>query len=401
MKEDIYTFSPDEKEVLLILESFEKELEEKLQESKSEIERVKYYEKFKIYGMDFNNIFVTTEKDVDGNISYHVYCGDSSNEIIRINSDGQAEINSELEKFFGEIDIEQLMEENEEEKGRLKGISEKTTPEEIEKTIKEKQIKGQQTEQEQKDEEAQQIEEDLREQGEDISIGKHRKIKDNNLSEKMPEIFEENEESEIGFDNKQNRFVIFTKENGKYQIKNEIEPAKPTMKTVISIDENGKEIENKVPHALMKVTGNKERELAVYIDQYGYIDLEAVQVLPCKERIARGIRMQGEGMEKEESYQLKEEFKTEGKEYSHNLAHQVNEIQETEQELGDTDNTIKEEDYIPNTQITWKELMEETGESLPKLIERYDREMLKENVDSKTVVKTIQKDYGLYLTNRE
>ena len=38
--------------------------------------------------------------------------------------------------------------------------------------------------------------------------------------------------------------------------------------------------------------------------------------------------------------------------------------------------------------------MEETGESLPKLIERYNREMGKQDAKSEDVVETIENDYG-------
>ncbi len=38
--------------------------------------------------------------------------------------------------------------------------------------------------------------------------------------------------------------------------------------------------------------------------------------------------------------------------------------------------------------------MDDTGESLPKLIERYNREMANEGADSKDVVNTIEQDYG-------
>ena len=116
MEENKTTFGPEEKDILEILALFEQELSERLEESKSEIERVKYYEKFKINGIDFKNIFITTEKDVDGNISYHIYCGDSSSEIISIDSEGNIYIkNPELQKYLSDIDIdlEKLMEENE------------------------------------------------------------------------------------------------------------------------------------------------------------------------------------------------------------------------------------------------------------------------------------------------
>ena len=38
--------------------------------------------------------------------------------------------------------------------------------------------------------------------------------------------------------------------------------------------------------------------------------------------------------------------------------------------------------------------MDDTGESLPKLIERYNREMQKKGTESEKAVQTIEEDYG-------
>ena len=59
------------------------------------------------------------------------------------------------------------------------------------------------------------------------------------------------------------------------------------------------------------------------------------------------------------------------------------------------DYNITPDDYIPNTETTWGKLMEETGESLPKLIKRYNGEISKEGADSKKVVEIIEYDYGI------
>ena len=151
----------------------------------------------------------------------------------------------------------------------------------------------------------------------------------------------------------------------------------------------------------MQIKNNDEKEISVTIGQYGEIDIETVDVLPCDERIARGVRMQGEGIEKEESYQVRNEFETEGKEYSHELAHKSNNILEKQEEQTEKQEyQITEKDYIPNTQMTWGELMEETGEKLPTLIERYNREMEKEGAESQKAVETIEQDYGNITHNR-
>lgn len=399
MEENKTTFGPDEKDTLEILTAFERELEEKLQESKGEIERVKYYEKFSVNGIDFNNMFITTEKDVDGNITYHLYCGDSSNEIISIDSQGQVSIkNPELKKYLSEIgfDLEKIMEENEQDPKKLKGVSEKATPEEMKKALKGKKQEqaGDEQQDQEQDEETQAIEEDLEEQGEDLEISSYKKIKDNHLDERMPEVFKNGQEDGIAFSNKLNRFVIISKVNGQYQVNENIEPARMTWRTIISIDEKGEKVERKVPYALMKVPNNPKKEVAVTIGDYGIVDIETVDVLPGQQRLARQVRVEGQGLEHEETRETRRDFQTQGQYYNRDIVEGVNELEQIESEQGSIDYERTEDDYIPGTEPprTWGELMKETGESLPKLIERYDREMAKEGADSQEVVDTIEQD---------
>ena len=394
-----YTFGPEEKQILAILDSFEQELQARLQENNGEVENIKYYEKFKMGDIDFNNIFITTEKDAEGNFTFHVYSGSSSNEILAVDKDGKvSSIIPELEAYLSNINLEEVIAENEKEPGRLKGISEKMTPEEVKEMLKgkekiennEEQETDEQQEGEQKEE---QIKKDFEEQGEDLEISNYRKIKDKNIAERMPQVFGNSEENGIAYSNKLNRFIMLTKINGKFKINDNVEPAQTAWKTIISIDENGESIEKRVPHALME-TSNDKQEIAITYGPYGEIDIETVEVLPCDERIARGVRMQGEDATQEESYQIRNEFETEGTEYSHELAHQVNEVENAQRDSGQVDMNITEEDYIPNTQKTWGELVDETGESLVKLVERYNREMQKPDAEPKKVVEIIEADYG-------
>lgn len=396
-----YTFGPEEKQILAILDSFEQELQARLQENNGEVENIKYYEKFKMGDIDFNNIFITTEKDAEGNFTFHVYSGSSSNEILAVDKDGKvSSIIPELEAYLSNINLEEVIAENEKEPGRLKGISEKMTPEEVKEMLegKEKIVdeEEQETDEQQEDKgetTEEKIKKDLEEQGEDLEISNYRKIKDKNVAERMPQVFGNSEENGIAYSNKLNRFVMLTKVNGKFKINDNVEPAQTAWKTIISIDENGESIEKRVPHALME-TSNDKQEIAITYGPYGEIDIETVEVLPCDERIARGVRMQGEDATQEESYQIRNEFETEGTEYSHELAHQVNEVENAQRDSGQVDMNITEEDYIPNTQKTWGELVDETGESLVKLVERYNREMQKPDAEPKKVVETIEADYG-------
>ena len=145
-------------------------------------------------------------------------------------------------------------------------------------------------------------------------------------------------------------------------------------------------------------TNREDKEIAVNIGQYGEISIETVDVLPCQERVARGVREAGQGQEGEESSQIRREFNTNGKEYTHELAHQVENVEEQQKESGqEVDSQITEADYIPNTDKTWGELMEETGDSLPNLVERYNNEMAKSSgkEESKNIVQKIIDDYQM------
>ena len=392
-----YTFGPEEKEILEILSGFENEINERLQQSNGELESVKYYEDFTLKGLrdvDISGVFLTQEKDKDGNLSYHLYYRDPSNEILSIDKDGNMQINPLWKERIGEIDFEKSMEINDREPGRLKGISEKMTPEEMEKALKgEKKEDKKQDKVEEKEPTPEEVEQSLQEQGQDLEITSIRMIKDKHLTERMPQVFDKSTEYGLAYSNKLNSFVIVARVDGKFQLNDNIQPAKTTMKSVISIDEKGERIEQKVPHALMK-TNDSSKEVAVTIGQYGYPDIETVDRLPCNERVARQVGVEGEGVQGQESYEMRETFATKGKRYPHQLAHQVEEVQKAQQESAEGKAyDITKDDYIPNTQKTWGELMDKTGESLPKLIERYNRERQR-GADSKQAVQIIEEDYG-------
>ena len=401
-----YTFGPEEKEILEILSSFENEISERLQQSNGELESVKYYEDFTLKGLrdvDISGVFLTQEKDKDGNISYHIYFRDSSNEILSIDKDGNMQINQLWKERIGEIDFEKSMEINDREPGRLKGISEKMTPEEMEKALKgEKKEDKKQDKVEEKEPTPEEVEQSLQEQGQDLGISSIRMIKDKHLSERMPQAFDKSTEYGLAYSNKLNSFVIVARVDGKFQLNDNIQPAKTTMKSVISIDENGEKIEQKVPHALMK-TNDSKKEVAVTIGQYGYPDIETVDRLPCNERVARQVGIEGEGVQGQESKEIGTFFKEKGVEGPHEVAHHAKEIINVQTESsGEKDYNITKDDYIPNYRDkngnpkTWGELMNEIEgqESLLELIARYERETEERNKSPKEAIDTIVEDYG-------
>lgn len=370
------------------------------QTNQREVVSTKYYSEFVINTqkgpITLNNVFITSERSKEGDMSYHFRWiaqkenGEQSiEENIVVDENGKVYVSEGLGEYLGnsEIDINELFAENDDiKKDRIKGISQKADSKEVKKEVEDK---------EQEDDETQEVEESLEEQEEDLEISKYRKIKDTNVAERMPDVFGNGaEENGIAFSNKLNRFVMISKENGQYQLNDNVEPARMTWKTIISIDPNGESVERKVPHALMK-TNRSDKEIAVTIGQYGEVDIETVDVLPCQERIAREVRSDREGIEKQESKEMRNQFEQGGKEYKHDIVHQVQDIEQAQRDENKTvDYDITPDDFIPNTEMTWGELMENTGDSLPKLIERYNREMSKEGSKSEDVVDTIEQDYG-------
>ena len=403
-KTEQYTFAPEEKEILQKLNVVEASVNaQNIQEkNQREIVATKYYSEFVINTekgpITLKDVFITAEQDQNGKTSYHFRWINENetgeqvvSECLAIDADGKVHPAGDLAKYLGEeLDIEDLIESNDLEKGRLKGVSEK-----VSKLEKDEQDNS-------KEEMTQEIDEDLKEQGQDLGLTNIREIKDiQDIKERMPEAFGDSDEYAQGYSQTLGKFVIVEKaqEEGKsrWQLNEKVEPSQPTLRKIISIDEKGENIEKEVPHALMK-TNRSDKEIAVTYGSYGTVNIQTVDVLPCQERIARQVREQGEDGNGQEDAQIRRDFKAGGKEYTHDLAHQVNEIEEMKEEVNqEPENQISEEDYIPNTEMTWKNLMEETGESLPTLIERYNREMTNAEgqADSKSVVQNIIDDYQM------
>ncbi len=399
-KTEQYTFAPEEKEILEKLNVVEASVNAQNIQEKNQRELVatKYYSEFVINTdnepITLKDVFITAEQDQNGKTSYHFRWINENEkgeqvieECLSIDANGKVHATGDLAKYLGEeLNIEELIESNDLEKGRLKGVSEKISK----------------VEKDEQDNNEEKIDEDLKEQGQDLELINVREIKDiQNIKERNPEVFGDSDEHAQGYSKKLGKFVMLEKvqdgKKSKWQLNEKIQPAQRTLRTIISIDEKGEKIERKVPYALMK-TNRSDKEIAVTYGQYGTVNIQTVDVLPCQERVARQVREQGEDGNGQEDAQIRRDFKAGGKEYTHDLAHQVEEIEEMKEEVNqEPENQISEEDYIPNTEMTWKNLMEETGESLPTLIERYNRDMAKAEgqTDSKSVVQNIIDDYQM------
>lgn len=350
-----------EEKTLLILSTFEKELNKKLQETNGQLEQVKYYEKFKINGIkdiEFLGVFVTTEVDAEGNRSINLYDGDPSHQVLSVDEQNNIMITPELEMFFEEIDFSEAIKQNDEQEGRLKGISEKAEPEEIEEKLQK------------------QPEQETKPGLEDLGITGFREIKDKNLETELPGVFSPNADTKgTGYSKKLNAFVIVEEVDGKLQQVEEIEPAIPTIETIISINEDGKEIEKKVPHALMQLKNNDDKEISITIGEHGYIETGIVDVLPCNERVEMQLREDGEDLSAQRTKQL-EELKTRyGQEEIHGLIHKYNEeLDEKNKEVNNI-NDLQDDQRIYTSEE--EKIIKEEAQKVGTTVEEFKKELEK------------------------
>lgn len=347
----------EEKDILKRLEEFEASFEEKesLKESKSKLLKTEYYNEFVINEIDFKNLFITTEEDEKGNISRNIYCRgkDAILEILTIDAEGNVHIlNPELAKNLGEVELENVIDENQD---KIKGISESVEPKEFEKKLNEKDEKKEENE---KDEESKNPkEQDLTdEKDKNMEITYYRAIEDDNFGKQLNKDF--SGYKEIGFaysktdkayvlvgikEGETNEENIDDKKSGKFERIEGFEPAKTTFKTVMSIDEKGEKVEKKVPNLLMK-TDDPKKELSMTIDT-GYKDVGVVERLPFNDmRVERQVAEKGEGkISGKEDPRMTRTIKEEGKYAIRNFASNNKETFDN-MEIGDKDSDkVKEE----------------------------------------------------------
>lgn len=348
----ISTFTANEKEAMEKLNEFEANMEEKLDEGES-ISSIEYYEKLKLTDkLELNsNVYIVKTNQKDGTQKIGIYALDSDNLIGFVNEDGNVEfIDPLLRSLELEITLDDLKELNIE---NIRAKAEELNPEELEEYLKNK--KENKLKDENNDEDEKEVEEDSaeevnkelsNEEGQDLEITMYKKIKDPRLKGEFTEL---KGKMEIGlaYSKKLNQFVMLEKTTQGFKRINNIQPAKPTMRSTISINEDGSRVERKSPHALMKTSRNN-MEMAVSIDMYGYIELEKVSVTPCNERVARPLKMQSKTEEpeynvmratdtKNENHEIAERFRKGEK-----IGKEVQSLAIIELENGET-TTIEEE----------------------------------------------------------
>lgn len=349
-------YSQTEKDYLEKLNSFREELEEKLGPN-SKIDELEYYNKVNVGENLTINIdtYVSTICDDDGKKRIGIFAKNSNGLLGYVDEQGNIEFVDSLLKSANINltfdDFKNLNYQN------LCAKVEQSKSDELEKNLKTSQtIKddieekpGKKLEENKDEIKNEKVEEDLTDSlGEDLDITYYRKIEDDQINEEFKNELEGANEIGIAYSKKLNAFICVINDGTKFKKADGIEIARPTMQTVISIDERGEKTEKKSPHALMK-TKDGDKELSITIGQYGYIEAGIVKRLPCNERIEYQIREQGEGEKGRQNVETRKFFNKDGKEAIHNLAHQYNEneqngFQEQRLEDIDPDSTIELED---------------------------------------------------------
>ena len=367
-----------------------------------------------------NDVFITIERNKEGDMEYHFRWAIENEqgemtieEKMMADKEGNIYSIEALREYFenSTLDMDSILSKNDKEKGRLLGITE----EKREKGENEQEEREGEKEPQNEEQEEKKAEEDLKKDDKDIEISKFRRIKDNHLQERMPNVFNNSSEYAVAYSPTLGSFVVLEakeeiNEKGElsknWKVNEKVQTAGTNYRSIISISENGDKVERKVPYALLR-TNRADKEIAITLEaqNYGELDVETVDVMPCQERVSRQVRAQGEGIEKQETLETRRDFEVSGTQdgvnkKAHEIAHGFDKAEEDQKEEGEAidPSAIDANTPIPNSEMTWGELSDETGENIMTLVERYNREKDEmkakgEKPESKNIIQKIIDDY--------
>lgn len=377
----ISTFTPDEKEAMKKLNKFESEMQERLLEGEK-ISSIEYYEKLNIKkDLELKaDIYITKISCSDGTERVGIYAKNSNNLLGYVNKDGYIEfIDPLLRELELEITLEQLKEMN---GNNIRAKSEELTLDELKEQIanqkktKDSEKLGKENEKNEED-----VNKELKEnEGQDLGITYYREIRDTKLQEEFPEL--KGKKLGLAYSSKLGQFIITEKSKNGEKISSEIKPAKPTKRSVISVDENGDKVERKTPHALMKTKRN-DVEMSISFDLYGYVELGKVRVTPCNERVERPVKVQNKTNIPETEVIMATDTGIENHEIAHNFEKEEEkgtQIQKLDMiiklENGKTTTIKKEAEKAKISAIEFLKLYNEAdGKSAEKKIENVNEEI--------------------------
>ena len=408
--------------------NFEKKLndvsesvKQNVQEKDGQLIETRYYKEFVLNTnrgpLVLNDVFITIERNKEGDMEYHFRWAKENEqgemtieEKMMADKEGKVYSIEALREYFenSTLNMDSILAKNDKEKGRLLGITE-------EKREKEDNEQDSEKEPQNEEQEEKKAEEDLKKDDKDIEISKFRRIKDNHLQERMPNVFNNSSEYAVAYSPTLGSCVVLEakeeiNEKGelskKWKVNESVQTAGTNYRSIISISENGDKVERKVPYALLR-TNRTDKEIAITLEaqNYGELDVETVDVMPCQERVSRQVRAQGEGVEKQETLETRRSFEASGTQdgvnkKAHDIAHGFEKAEEDQKEEGEAidPSAIDANTPIPNLEMTWGELSDETGENIMTLVERYNREKAEmeekgEKPEAKNIIQKIIDDY--------
>lgn len=382
------------------LNNVSESVRQSIQEKDKQLVETRYYKEFVINTpkgqVVLNDVYITVERNKENDMEYHFrwICENEQGEMtieekMMADKNGKVYSIDSLEKYFedSELDVEQLFQKNDKEKGRLLAIAEEGKDKEKNEKLEE-QEKPEDQEARNDEEEEKKAQEDLKKDDQEIEISKFRKINDNYLDERMPDVFKKDAEYAIAYSDTLGSFVVLESreeidEKGElrknWRVNDNVKTAGSNYRSIISIDENGDKVERKVPYALLK-TNRADKEIAITLEaqDYGELDIETVDVMECQERVSRKVRVQGQGIEGEEKSYLRKELNRgyksgpENNSKLHDVAHGFEKEEKELKENGEsTDSSvIEEEKEIPDTDLTYGDLANIKGITIQELIEQ-------------------------------
>ncbi|MDO5557319.1 MAG: hypothetical protein Q4G05_03655 [Clostridia bacterium] len=284
-----------EEEILEKMKQFIDELEKQRRKSlnQEEIRQIRYYEEFDLAKIRLENVFVVILEDEEKDKISEVYLDNPNKKIIRMNEKiDKVAIDENMDKFLelNNVSKDELVE-------YIQNLNEENLRAKVEDISKDEMTSQLQIiEKNTNNDEKIKIQNDLSKNtnlGEDLEITYYKKFIDDRFQNDFPEIVSGAQEVGIAYSEKLNAFICVTKTDKGFELADGTVPSRPTMRTVISIDENGEKIEKKTPYALIEMSDSR-REISVNIEEHGYVEAEKIERTSSNQRIGRKVEGQGE-----------------------------------------------------------------------------------------------------------
>lgn len=303
-----------EKVILEKISVFTEELEKKKKEilSQEKIKEIKYYEEFNLNKFDFEDVYVVILEDEEKDKISEVYLESPNKKIIRMNEKiKELAIDENIQKVLeqnsiSQEEIKEFIEELNEDNLKVKteNIPAEKMVEELKNREKEnKENNSNQKNDNQKNEKANNEEEKKKQMSkqiaknsniqEDLEITYYKEIIDDRFKVEFPEICSKASEVGIAYSKKLNSFIVVSKNEKGFQIADGTIPSKSTMKTVISIDKKGENVEERTPYALIR-TKDPNKEISINIGDSGALQIEKIDRTVSNYRIGRQLDSKGD-----------------------------------------------------------------------------------------------------------